>query len=1094
MRLSVFFAVVLVSAACSVKEKGKSGTLFHFADDTGINFRNDLSYTEEFNPYTYRNFYNGAGVAIGDINNDGLDDVFFAGNQTSNRLYLNQGELKFKDITTESGLFSNDVWCTGVSMADVNADGWLDIYVCKSGAPGVNGVRHNELFINNKDLTFTERSKEYNLDVTGLSTHASFFDYDRDGDLDVYIISNSLRSIGGFDLIKDQRMVRDTSGQGTRLMRNDRGTFIDVTEKAGIYSSKIGFALGVTVGDVNGDYWPDIFVSNDFFERDYLYINQKNGSFREEAEHWFKSLSLGSMGADMADVNNDLQPDIIVTEMLPARVDRYKTKAVFDTWDKQQLAVNSGYGYQFPRNMFHLNTGSGSFAEVGRYAGMEATDWSWGALVNDFDGNGYNDIFVANGIGKDLLDLDYVNFMANPQKVREMLQQKGKAIREMVDMIPSEALNNYIFANSGSLAMADSSAKWLGERPAFSNGAAYGDLDNDGDPDLIISNINDEAFVMKNMAHEQGRKFLRVSLRGSTENPFAVGSKVILYAGGKPQMKELIPARGFMSSVSYTMTFGLGNQNADSIVVVWPDEYVTTTRLAGTSAGETIRINYSGDGLIKMSPSSGKPIFTSVKGPFVHRESGFSDFDRDRLLFHMVSNEGPKICVGDVNNDGLEDFYIGGARGQQGSLFVQLINGKFSDTRQQAFQSNIGSEDCGCAFVDVDSDGDQDLYVASGGNELTKNSTELIDRLYINQGKGAMVKREVLLPTPAFENSAVVKPADFDDDGDSDLFVGIRSKPGEYGRLASSYILENDGRGNLAENTLNVCPGLREVGMVTDATWSDLDRDGDDDLIVVGEWMSPRVFVNEKGKLVEQSSSWQTDKLAGWWNVIHPVDMDGDGDVDFVLGNHGLNSRMKASVREPLRMYVQDFDDNGTIEQVIARWWDGKEYPLAQRSDLISQIPEIKKRFVKYESYKNATMEDVFGAAKLKSSTILSATEFRSGILLNQGARFDFVPLPEEAQLFPIYAVSSDDVNSDGVLDLLVGGNQFKVKPEVGRYDAGNGLLLQGSTGGLKALAPNGSGIYLPGEIRDIKKIRVNKNNWFLVTLNNDTVQWLVKN
>jgi len=1063
---------------------------------THIGFENKLEYTEEFNTYTYRNFYNGAGVGIGDFNNDGLPDIYFCGNQVGNKLYINKGNFVFEDVTEQAGVACAGSWSTGVSIADVNGDGWPDIYVCKSGKPG-GPHRHNELFINNGDLTFTERAAEYGLDDMGLSNHAAFFDYDHDGDLDCYLLNNSFESVSEYDIKPGQRQIRDTLGSN-KLYRNDNGHFVDVSKEAGIYGSKIGFGLGVSIGDVNRDGWPDIYISNDFFERDYLYINNHDGTFIESLEDQMREISLGAMGSDMADINNDAYPEIFVTEMTPEGNARRKTKAMFESWDRYQNKVNNGYYHQFARNTLQLNNQNGSFSEIGRLSGVSSTDWSWGALIMDLDNDGWKDIFVANGIYKDLLDRDYLNFYSDPSVVRSLIKTQKKAILSMIDMMPSVKVPNYAFHNNKDLTFTNLSSEWGLSTPSFSNGAVYVDLDNDGDLDLVVNNVNMPPFIYRNETNgKPGANFLNLTLKGSGKNTAAIGAEVTLYTGTDLKYQELMPMRGFESTVDTRLNFGLGSTpTVDSAVVNWPDGRFTV--LQNVNANQFLKLDQK-DAVNRSSPvQEKKPIQIFQKTEkiagldFKHTENDFNDFERDRLLFQMVSNEGPHIAIGDVNGDKLDDIFICGAKDSPGALYIQDKNGHFRNTNEELFEADKISEDTDCAFFDADGDGDLDLYVASGGNEFPSSSSALADRLYLNDGKGHFTKSTQILPAGKYESTSCVKPSDFDKDGDLDLFVGIRLQPFEYGLPGNGYLLQNDGHGNFSDVTAKIALGLIGIGMITDMAWADVDNDGDLDMVIVGDWMPVKIFINENGIFKDESDRFGLSRTEGWWHSIIAKDLNGDGKVDFVLGNQGLNSFFKASETKPVTMYVNDFDLNGSVEQIICAYNRDKSYPVAMKDDLVKQIPSLAEKFKKFDDYKDATIENMFPADVLERSIKLKAYTMQSCVMMNTGqGSFHLIPLPVEAQFSPVYAIIADDFDHDGLCEIILGGNQHRAKPETGTNDASYGLFLKGNKDGTwTSVSSIKSGIFTKGEIRCLKNINMHGNRYIVVARNNDYLQF----
>ncbi|MFC5193413.1 VCBS repeat-containing protein [Algoriphagus aquatilis] len=1088
MKISILYLFSFsVLFSCGGKKKDAS-SLFRLLSESesGIEFRNDLTYTEKVNPYTFRNFYNGAGVALGDVNNDGLTDIFFAGNQTSNALYLNEGNLKFKNITDQTGLNSTGYWSTGVSMADVNGDGLLDIYVCKSGPPG-GDKRHNELFINLGNGKFQEKSKEFGLAEEGLSQHAVFFDYDKDGDLDMYLLSNSGRSVGLFDLREGQREIRDPEG-GNKLFRNDGQRFTDVSEDAGIYGSAIGYGLGVTVADLNQDNWPDLYVSNDFFERDYLYLNNQDGTFSEVLPDLLPEISMGSMGADIADLDNDALPDIFVTEMLPNDLARVKTKTPFEDWDKHQASAKAGYHHQFTRNTlqrhlgFRPGTSTPVFSEVGRLAGVEATDWSWGALIFDADLDGLKDIFVANGIVKDLTDFDFVDFYANNQDQAATFKKDSVLVTKMIDAFPSVPQRNFLFKNKSQWQF-ENQAEQLGlNELTFSTGSAYGDLDNDGDLDLVVNNLNERAFVYQNTAVESKKgNYLTLDLGR------AFGAKVTAFAGNQTYYQEFQPVKGYMSSVDSKIHFGLGSiSQLDSLQIRWPNGTIST--LTSVKVNQHLQISPDTEATTGQLSSAAEVTLLALRNvliPFCHKESDFVDFDRDRLRFWMVSNEGPNAAKSDINGDGREDLFIPGAKGQASALLVQSSSGTFTQIQASLFSEDSLAEDVLGHFFDANGDGHPDLIVGSGGIEFLDYSGIYADRLYLNDGKGKFLKStQVFAPTP----TSFILSSDIDGDSDADLIVGSRSIPFGYGIPTSLQVWKNDGKGSFTDVTQEVNPSFLQMGMLTAGALADLDGDGKFELIVTGEWMPIRVFSLTDGKFLERTADFGFEDTRGLWNCLLVEDVTGDGKPDILAGNQGLNSRLRTSPDSQLRMVINDFDQNGALDHILSKYENQKTIPLVLKPALLKQIPSLKKQLLTYESYQNKHLEDLFPQAVWAKSLTLQADQLATSLWINEGnGGFKSQALPIEVQSAPVYSISSIPGKS-GLPYLIFGGNQSRIKPELGSQLGSYGWVLNPVSPNLwKAMKPQESGFLVTGEIRSMLPIQIENKPNLVVFRNNET-------
>ena len=1090
--VTVIFIVLfslLFLGACK-KSDSASGKTFVKLDKTltGIAFSNTLTENDTLNYFTYPYIYMGGGVAAGDINNDGLTDLFFTGNMVSNALYLNQGDLTFKDITTDAGVAGDRRWFTGVTMADVNADGYLDIYCSVAGK---YGPKNNLLYINNGDNTFTEKAAEYGIDDPGNSVQATFFDYDLDGDLDLYVANYPPTRFSAPNEYYRFKMEQVTDVETDKLYRNDGNRFTEVTNAAGVRS--FGLSLSATVGDLNEDGWPDLYISNDFSSPDYMYLNNQDGTFKEVVKQATKHTSFYGMGVDIADYNNDGLLDIIQVDMDAKNNRRAKANmasmnpAVF--WS----TVASGFHYQYMHNTLQLNSGvfredTPDFSNVSRLAGVSSTDWSWGPLFADLDNDGWKDLFISNGTRREINNRDYFINLAKDRNKRDSLLQKALAI-------PSEKIDNFVFKNKGDFTFERVNKAWGITHKGFSNGCVYADLDNDGDLEIITNNIDDNASVFKN-TNASGNHHITITLKGPEKNPFGLGARVYVTVGETTQMQELTLSRGFQSSVAPKLHFGLGKANRiDALKVIWPD------------AGQELRKNVDADQQLRFDhanalpaesqpPAEKKTLFSTVAPDtfglaYKHTENTYDDFKKEILLPHKTSTFGPGMAVGDLNGDGLEDLYIGGAAEHPGGLYLQTQEGFVKQTAE-VIEKDYRYEDLGALIFDADNDGDNDLYVVSGGNEFNKESEWLQDRLYINQGDGTLQRAVNALPQMITSGSRV-HAADYDNDGDLDLFIGGRLIPANYPLPADSYLLENrseNGIPGFVDVSSEKIPELKQLGMVTDARWTDYDNDGWTDLIVVGEWMPIKIFKNETGTFTDVSQKSGVEDTTGWWFSIKEGDFDADGDMDFIVGNLGLNYKYQAREEETFDIYFYDFDSNRTNDIVLSYFNDGEKFPVRGRECSSQQMPGIKGKFKDYESFSNATLEDIYTDAYLDNALHYQVKSFSSIYLENTGNGFKKHALPIEAQFTSINQIVVRDFDADGNLDALLAGNLYGSEVETPRADAGIGLLLKGNGDGtFLPVKARKSGFYAPGDVKDMALLQTPNATYVVCAKNNDALQ-----
>ncbi|MEP7256993.1 MAG: VCBS repeat-containing protein [Flavitalea sp.] len=1062
--------------------------------ETNIKFSNDLDETENLNVLSYEYFYNGAGIAVGDINNDGLEDIFFVSNMKGNKLFLNQGNLKFKNITGKALEGKPGGWKTGVTMADVNGDGLLDIYICYSGKIS-DDLRRNQLFINQGDLSFVEKAKEYGLDDPGYSTQAAFFDYDNDGDLDVFLLHHNVKKIDNMELARYFNETDELAGN--KLLENDHGHFTDVSKKAGIKQNPLTFGLGIAIADINKDGWQDIYVTNDYNESDYLYLNNGNGTFSERAQQSLSHISHFSMGVDIADFNNDALPDLITLDMLPEDNRRQKLLQLQENYESFELMQSQGLHKQYMRNMLHLNNGDGSFSEIARVSGISATDWSWCPLLADFDNDGYKDLYVTNGYLRDYTNKDFLRYRGD-YKLKKAIDREPALLMDLVTAMPSTRLADYVFRNNHDLTFSNKQKEWGITRPSVSSAAVYADLDNDGDLDMITNNINEEAFIYKNQSRElSNTTYLSVRLKGDNENTHAIGAKVYVYQNGQVQYEELNPNRGYLSCVSTVLHFGLGQANdkkkIDSVRIIWPDN--RTQLLTDVPVNQALSADQRQSNGQRPKPPDKPAGLMTLSTPLIkytHEPMPVNDFKRQLLMLFMYSNPGPVIAKGDVNNDGLEDLFISGDNTHSAKIYAQLPGGSFDSSNKSYIGDESVSTISAAVFFDANGDGFQDLYVARGGYSLWEpNTISLQDELYLNDGKGNFILGEKLLPDVSASAKSCVRPCDVDGDGDIDLFVGGRVVPGSYPVAPTSYLLINNGKGvfSIAQMPFS------SIGMVSDAQWVDINEDGRQDLVLCGEFMPITIFINKPQGFADKTADYFEQPINGLWFSIQVVDVDGDGKKDIIAGNIGSNSSIQVSYKEPGELFYADFDGNGSVDPFFNFYIQGKSFPFVSRDELNEQIYPMRKRFSSYKNYSDATMKDIFTPEEFSKASRLYINEMRTVCLLNRNGKFVQQALPVQAQFSIVSKIIARDLNHDGKMDLLLLGNHSDNRLKIGSIDGNYGCLLEGDgKGGFSYIDQLAAGISIRGDVKSAEELIVDGKKIFLIGVSSGPLQFYKEN